>query len=103
MRLYDAHNHLMDERFSGVEHDLVSAAVGVGVVRMVVNGSCVADWEAVRRLALRHPEVQASYGLHPWYLPTRAEYPAGGYEVDFAFCAPEAEALLRGAIAGLLG
>ncbi len=70
-RLYDAHNHLMDERFSGVEHDLVSAAVGVGVVRMVVNGSCVADWEEVRHLALRHPGVQASYGLHPWYLPTR--------------------------------
>ena len=70
-RLYDAHNHLMDDRFSGVEHDLVSAAVGVGVVRMVVNGSCVADWEAVRHLTLRHPEVQASYGLHPWYLPTR--------------------------------
>ncbi len=46
----------------------------------------------------------AAYGDGgPWYLPTRAEYPAGGYEVDFAFCAPEAEALLRGAIAGLLG
>ena len=48
--------------------------------------------------------VLAAYGDGgPWYLPTRAEYPAGGYEVDFAFCAPEAEALLRGAIAGLLG
>jgi hypothetical protein len=45
----------------------------------------------------------AAYGDGgPWYIPTRAEFPAGGYEVDFAFCAPETEELLRGAMAELL-
>ena len=45
----------------------------------------------------------AAYGDGgPWYIPTRAEFPAGGYEVDFAFCAPETEDLLRAAIASLL-
>ncbi len=45
----------------------------------------------------------AAYGDGgPWYIPTRAEFPAGGYEVDFAFCAPETEAQLRQAIADLM-
>jgi hypothetical protein len=38
----------------------------------------------------------------PGYIPTRAEFPAGGYGVDFAFCAPETDDRLRGAIASLL-
>lgn len=45
----------------------------------------------------------AAYGDGgPWYIPTQAEFPAGGYEVDFAFCAPGTEAQLRDAIAALL-
>ena len=45
----------------------------------------------------------AAYGDGgPWYIPTQSEFPAGGYEVDFAFCAPETDAQLRAAIAALL-
>ncbi len=45
----------------------------------------------------------AAYGDGgPWYIPTAEEFPAGGYEVDFAFCAPETDPLLRRAIAALL-
>jgi hypothetical protein len=45
----------------------------------------------------------AAYGDGgPWYIPTRAEFPAGGYEVDFAFCAPDSDDRLRSAIATLL-
>ncbi len=45
----------------------------------------------------------AAYGDGgPWYIPTQGEFPAGGYEVDFAFCAPETDAQLRSAIAALL-
>jgi hypothetical protein len=32
-------------------------------------------------------------------MPTRAKFPARGYEVDFAFCASETEDMLRVAIA----
>ncbi len=46
----------------------------------------------------------AAYGDGgPWYLPTRAEYPAGGYEVENAFCASSTEAQLLDAMARLLG
>jgi hypothetical protein len=45
----------------------------------------------------------AAYGDGgPWYIPTHSEFPAGGYEVDFAFCAPETDDPLRSAIATLL-
>lgn len=69
IRLYDAHNHLQDERFEGRQHALIEEARHAGVVRMVVNGSCVDDWPAVARLALQFPDmVQPSFGVHPWYV-----------------------------------
>jgi TatD DNase family protein len=71
MRLYDAHNHLQDDRFAGRQDELVAVAVRTGVVRMVVNGACEADWPAVQSLARRHPQVLPSFGCHPWYVGER--------------------------------
>lgn len=71
MRLYDAHNHLQDDRFGGRQEALIAAAARAGVVRMVVNGSCESDWPQVRELAGRFPMVQASFGYHPWYVHER--------------------------------
>jgi len=72
MRLFDAHNHLQDERFSGRQDELVAACRGVGVVRMVVNGSGESDWDAVAALARRFPDlVIPSFGIHPWYVHER--------------------------------
>ncbi len=59
----------------------------------------------LRAQALRpgRPVVVAAYGDGgPWYIPTRAEFPAGGYEVEHAFCDAGAEDLLMGAITRLL-
>jgi TatD DNase family protein len=40
---------------------------------MVVNGTRESDWDRVRLLALRHPDlVLPSYGLHPWWLRERS-------------------------------
>jgi hypothetical protein len=45
----------------------------------------------------------AAYGDGgPWYIPTRAEFPHGGYEVEVAFCAPDTETQMHAAIAQLL-
>jgi len=42
----------------------------------------------------------AAYGDGgPWYIPTAAEYPHGGYEVSVAFSDPQIDATLREAIA----
>jgi hypothetical protein len=49
------------------------------------------------------PVAVAAYGDGgPWYIPTRAEFPNGGYEVEVAFCDPGTEAQLHTAIAQLL-
>lgn len=72
MHLYDAHNHLQDDRFAGRVDELVREAGGVGVARMVVNGSCEEDWPLVETLAERFPMVLPSYGLHPWYFRERS-------------------------------
>jgi hypothetical protein len=46
----------------------------------------------------------AAYGDGgPWYVPTREEYPHGGYEVGVAFCDPEVDPVLTKGIRGLLG
>lgn len=75
MRLYDAHNHLQDERFGETQDAILTACRTVGVVRMVVNGSCEEDWPAVRQLARRYPhEILPSFGCHPWYVAGRTPH-----------------------------
>ena len=71
MRLYDAHNHLQDERFDSNRLALMATAAQHGVTRMVVNGSCEADWPLVQKLARLFPQVLPSFGCHPWYLHER--------------------------------
>ena len=72
MRLYDAHNHLQDERFGPQPGALVAACAEAGVAKMVVNGAGEADWPLVLDLARKHPQVVPSFGYHPWHLHERA-------------------------------
>ena len=45
----------------------------------------------------------AAYGdSGPWYIPPAAEFPAGGYEVEHAFCDPGLDGMLFGAIERLI-
>lgn len=75
MRLYDAHNHLQDDRFAGRQAELVATSRSVGVARMVVNGSCEADWPQVAALAREFPDfVVPSFGYHPWYVGERTAH-----------------------------
>jgi TatD DNase family protein len=71
VKLYDAHNHLQDDRFAGRQMQLLTECAAVGVVRAVVNGSSESDWAQVRALARENPIVLPSYGYHPWYLQER--------------------------------
>lgn len=72
LRLYDAHNHLQDDRFGGRQGELLAACAREGIARMVVNGSCEADWPQVLALAQAHPQVLPSFGYHPWYVHERS-------------------------------
>jgi TatD DNase family protein len=71
VRLYDAHNHLQDERLANVAATALDQSFAEGLSAMVVNGSCEEDWPQVLALAERHPEVIPSFGYHPWYVSER--------------------------------
>jgi len=72
MRLYDAHNHLQDERLAPHLDAMLPTLADTGIARMVVNGSCEEDWPAVLDLAKREPRVLPSFGYHPWYVQERS-------------------------------
>src|SRR3569832_245775 len=71
--LYDAHNHLQDERLDAVRQDVLRLLQRENVKAMVVNGSCESDWPAVLDLAQACPQVIPSFGYHPWYIKERSE------------------------------
>ncbi|MFM1769975.1 MAG: hypothetical protein RJA22_2504 [Verrucomicrobiota bacterium] len=71
MRLFDAHNHLQDERLAPHWPGLLEACAAEGVVRQVVNGAAESDWPQVLELARRHPQVLPSFGYHPWHVHER--------------------------------
>src|SRR5688572_9654744 len=70
--LYDAHNHLHDERLSNRIEEIVAELPGLGLQRCVVNGTCERDWPAVEALAKRFSWVIPAFGLHPWFAKERS-------------------------------
>jgi TatD DNase family protein len=64
--LFDAHNHLQDDWLRPHLHRIAGDLAAAGVVGVVVNGTCEADWPAVAALAGRFAWVRPSFGLHPW-------------------------------------
>jgi len=72
VRLYDAHNHLQDDRLRPHGASAVAASSRIGLAKMVVNGSCEDDWPQVEALARQYPQVIPSFGYHPWYVKQRS-------------------------------
>lgn len=68
MRLFDAHNHLQDERLHPHLERIASELPKLGLVRAVVAGSGEEDWQSVADLARQYPWVLPSFGVHPWYV-----------------------------------
>ncbi len=71
MKLFDAHNHLHDDRLAPQRSEILRELARLGVAGAVVNGTRESDWDAVAELARSEPWVTASYGLHPWYVGER--------------------------------
>jgi TatD DNase family protein len=69
--LYDAHNHLQDDRLAPHRQRLLAELPRLGVAEAVVNGSAEDDWAAVAELARAHPWIRPAFGLHPWYVKER--------------------------------
>ena len=68
LSLFDAHNHLQDDRLAAHLPQIIEELPRAGICGMVVNGSCEEDWPRVRELAQQVPSVIPSFGYHPWYV-----------------------------------
>ena len=71
--LYDAHNHLQDDRLDPWRDDIIAMLPQTGLAEMIVNGSCEEDWPAVAALARQHAWIRPAFGLHPWYVKERTQ------------------------------
>jgi TatD DNase family protein len=69
--LYDAHNHLQDERLADRLEQIAAELPSLGVKSCVVNGTCEKDWPNVAALAKRFDWIIPAFGLHPWFLNDR--------------------------------
>jgi TatD DNase family protein len=70
--LYDAHNHLQDERLASRLEDILRELPSLQITRCVVNGTCERDWPAVAALAKRFEWIIPAFGLHPWFAKERS-------------------------------
>jgi len=71
--LYDAHNHLQDDRLDPWRDGILATMPQTGLAEMIVNGSSEEDWPAVAELARRHAWIRPAFGLHPWYVKERTQ------------------------------
>ena len=72
MKLFDAHNHLQDERFDLDRPMVLERAAAAGVSGMAVCGTTEANWADVASLAMDRSEIIPCYGLHPWWVAARS-------------------------------
>lgn len=66
-RYVDAHCHLHDPRFSN-RSELLQECQRVGILHLVVNGTCAHDWPDVVQVCKESPMLIPSFGWHPWFL-----------------------------------
>ena len=72
--LFDAHNHLHFAELARHHDDILPALAALPLGGAIVNGTHPQDdWDAVTALAVRHPWVVPSYGIHPWDVGTRPD------------------------------
>lgn len=73
MTFLDAHNHLHDARLAPYRDVFLAELERLPIGGGVVNGTKEDDWAEVREMAIQHPWVVPSYGLHPWFVLRRSE------------------------------
>jgi hypothetical protein len=84
---------------------MVLSALRLGGVSMLhLPSECFVEYQLrAQRLQPDGFVATAAYGDGgPWYIPTREEYPNGGYEVSVAFCEPEVDEILTKGMTALL-
>jgi TatD DNase family protein len=69
---FDSHNHLHDARLAPHRESFLPELAKLPIGRAVANGTNEEDWDAVQKMSSGHSWIIPSYGLHPWYAPSRS-------------------------------
>jgi len=72
MRLFDAHNHIQDDRLFPELGKTMERARLAGVERVAVKGCSEADWPKVEEIVNRYENACIAFGLHPWFIKERS-------------------------------
>lgn len=67
-RLIDAHAHFDDACFDGDREAALGRAHAAGVEAQIIPAVKADGWPRIRQLCRQHPELHATYGLHPMFL-----------------------------------
>jgi len=70
--LYDAHNHLHDDRLRPHREKILSQLSSLDLRGAVVNGTAEADWPRVLEISRHHAWIIPALGLHPWHAGNRS-------------------------------
>ena len=72
MKLFDAHNHIQDERLFPQIDAVMERARCAGVVGMGVKGCREDDWPRVVAIMEAYDGIHPAFGLHPWFIANRS-------------------------------
>ncbi len=66
--MIDSHCHLDFETFDSDIHNVLSKARQAGVNRFLIPGTTPSGWQRQIMLSQEHPDIDITYGLHPYFL-----------------------------------
>jgi len=72
-KLFDAHNHIQDDRLFPELGKTMERARLAGVERMAVKGCFESDWPKVEEIVNRFENTYVAFGLHPWFIKDRSD------------------------------
>lgn len=68
MEIIDVHCHLEAEEFRDDLEEVVQNAKSVGLIKLITSSVTPEQWEKSLWLSQQYPEIECTWGIHPWYV-----------------------------------
>ncbi len=68
MEIIDVHCHLEAEEFSSDLEEVLNKAKSVGIIKLITSSVIPEQWNKSLQLSQQYPEIECTWGIHPWYV-----------------------------------
>ncbi|HOV32379.1 MAG TPA: TatD family hydrolase [Candidatus Hydrogenedens sp.] len=68
MEIIDVHCHLEADEFSSDLEEVIRHAKDAGIIKMITSSIYPQQWEQSLQLSQKYPEIECTWGVHPWYI-----------------------------------